>query len=277
MTPKDETACNKYDLAEDRLKSFTRSAIRTKVMLCLLDDDLNARDLEIMLETRASTLLHTVKDLMDANLVARTTQGYALTNVGRIQALILEELLSTIMALDKHQNFWLNHDMSGIPVELQMKIGMLAQSDVVEGDPVSLLKAQEYFMESVISSREIYGISPIIIPGYAEAMAVPIRNGAKVDLILTDAIIKIVLNEYRDLMKSLMEYDNFRLFRIKNDINVAFTVTDAGLYLGLFRSDGTYDIGQDLFCTGKEAIAWGVALFEHYRNLAECIKNIESF
>ena len=277
MNSKDETACDKYDLAEDKLKSFTRSAVRTKVMLCLLAGDLNARSLETELGTRASTILHTVKDMIEENVVAKTPQGYALTNVGRIQTLLLAELMNTITVLDKHQDFWLTHDISGIPVDLQMKIGMLDQSNVVVGDSIALLKAQEYFMDKVLESRKIWGVSPIIIPGYAEAMAIPIQKGAQVDLILTDTILKIVLKEYRDLMKVLLERDNFRLYRINDDIKVAFTVTDADLYMGLFRLDGTYDIGQDLYCVGDGAVAWGLDLFKYYRDLSEPLENIDIF
>jgi predicted transcriptional regulator len=277
MNSKDEASCDKYDLAEDMLKSFTRSAVRTKVMLCLLEGYLSARDLEKKLGTRTSTILHTIKDMTEEKVVAKTPQGYALTNLGRIQALLMEELVNTITALDEHQDFWLTHDMSGIPVELQMKIGMLDQLDVVEGDPIALLKAQDYFMEKVLDSREIWGVSPIIIPGYAEAMAIPARKGAQVDLILTDKILKIVSKEHCDLIKELMMRDNFRLYRIKNDIKVAFTVTDADLYLGLFRLDGTYDIGQDLFCRGKGAVAWGLDLFKYYRGLSEPVQNIDIF
>lgn len=267
----------KYDLAEDRLKSFTRSAIRTKVMLCLLAGDLNARDLEKKLGSRVSTILHTIKDMTNDKMVAKTSQGYALTNLGRIQALILMELVNTITVLDERQDFWLTHDMSGIPVEMQMKIGMLDQLDLVEGDPIALLRAQDYFMKKVLDSREIRGVSPIIIPGYAEAMAIPARKGAKVDLILTDKILKIVSKEYPDLIKELMGLDNFRLYRIKNDIKVAFTVTDADLYLGLFRLDGTYDIGQDLFCMGQGAVAWGLELFKYYRDLSEPLQDKDIF
>jgi predicted transcriptional regulator len=277
MNSKDETVCDKYDLAEDKLKSFTRSAVRTKVMLCLLAGDLNVRSLETELGTRTSTILHTVKDMINENLVAKTSQGYALTNVGRIQALLLAELMNTISVLEEHQDFWLTHDISGIPVDLQMKIGMLDQSDMVVGDSMALLKAQEYFMDKVLKSRKIWGVSPIIIPGYAEAMAIPIQKGAQVDLILTDTILKIVLKEYRDLMKVLMERDNFRLYRIKDDIKVAFTVTDADLYMGLFRLDGRYDIGQDLYCVGDGAVAWGLDLFKYYRDLSEPLEKIDLF
>jgi predicted transcriptional regulator len=266
------SASEKYDLAEAKLKAFTRSAVRTKVMLCLLEQEQNAGDLEKMIGLRTTTILHSIKDMIEEKLITKKDQVYGLTNLGRIQALILSELVSTIVTLDLQEDFWLNHYLGDIPTELQMNLGMLAQSDVIEGDPISLLKAQEYFMEKVIESREICGVSPIIVPGYAEAMAISIKNGAQVDLILTDAILKVVLKEYHDLIKGLMKQENFRLYRIEDDIKIAFTVTDAHLYLGLFRLDGTYDIGQDLFCTGKGAVAWGLDLFKHFRDLSERIK-----
>lgn len=270
------SASQTYDLAEAKLKAFTRSEVRTKVMLCLLEQEQNAGELEKKIGLRATTILHSIKDMIAEKLITKKDQVYGLTNIGRIQALILTKLVSTIVTLDQHENFWLNHDLGDIPDELQMNLGMLAQSDVIEGDSISLLKAQEYFMEKVIVSREICGVSPIIVPGYAEAMAISIKNGAQIDLILTDAILKIVLKEYGDLMKELMEHENFRLYRLENDIKVAFTVTDAHLYLGLFRLDGTYDIGQDLFCTGKGAVAWGLDLFKHYRDLSEPIESIDT-
>ena len=60
---------DKYDLAEPDLKSFTRSSIRTKVMLTLLDGAKTVGDLERIMDTRASTILHSVKSLMESRLV----------------------------------------------------------------------------------------------------------------------------------------------------------------------------------------------------------------
>lgn len=268
-------ACNKYDRADEHLKGFTRSAVRTKTLLCLNDHDMDSGDLEGELGLRATTILHSLKDMIKDGLVRKSIKGYSLTNIGKIEAILIDQLVSAILVLDEHKDFWQTHDISGIPIELITRIGLLSQTDVVAGDPIALLKAQEYFMESVIESKEIRGVSPIIIPGYAEAIATPVMNGTETDLILSDSVLKIVAKEYYGPIKELMKCENFRLYRIKDDIKVAFTVTDAHLYLGLFRLDGTYDIGQDLFCTGKGAVTWGLRLFDHYRNLSEPIIDID--
>jgi predicted transcriptional regulator len=267
-------AYDKYDLAEIHLKGFTRSAVRTKTLLCLNNHDMETYELEKELEVRATTILHSIKDMIEEGLVRKSNKGYSLTNVGKVDAMLIDQLVSTMSVLDEHRDFWLTHDISGIPTKLITRIGLLSQSDVVASDPIALLKAQEYFMEQVIESKEIHGVSPIVVPGYAEAIAAPVMKGAETDLILTDSLLKIVAREYHDAINELMNYENFRLYRIRDDIKVAFTVTDAHLYLGLFRLDGTYDIGQDLFCTGKGAVAWGFELFEYYRGISKPVKNI---
>jgi predicted transcriptional regulator len=267
-------ACDKYDLAETKLKAFTRSAVRTKVMLCLLGRELNVKDLEKEIGTRATTILHSIKDLIEENLVTKVDQGYRLTNIGRIEALILEELLGTIVVLDRHWDFWMIHDLSDIPVKLQMNLGMLVQSQLIKSNPTSLLKSHENFLAELMKSKEIYGLSSIIASGHTEVISKAVENGARVELILTQEVFRGVLKEYSDLLKRLLQSDNFYLYVLKKEIKIAFTVTDSIVSLGLYRLDGGYDLVNDLFCEGETSHAWGMELFEYYRSQSIIIKTI---
>ncbi len=267
-------ACDKYDLAETKLKAFTRSAVRTKVMLCLLERELNAGDLEKEIGLRATTILHSLKELSEEKLVIKKDRGYRLTNIGRIQALILEELISTIVVLDRHWDFWMTHDLSDIPVKLQMNLGMLVQSELIRSDPTSLLKSHEYFLAELMRSKEIHGVSPIIAPGQAEAISKAVENGAWVELILTPAVYSAVLNEHSGVLERLLRSDHFSLYVLKKDVKIAFTVTDSVLSLGLYRLDDGYDLVNDLFCEGETSHAWGMELFNNYLNQSTLIKRI---
>jgi predicted transcriptional regulator len=93
----------------------------------------------------------------------------------------------------------------------------------------------EYFLAELNKSREIYGVSPIIIPGYSETIASAVMRGARVHLILTDAILKIVVAQHQELLRDLLKLENFHLYCINNGIKVAFTVTDCVLDFGLFQ------------------------------------------
>jgi predicted transcriptional regulator len=149
---------------------------------------------------------------------------------------------------------------------------MLGKSEILRGDPVAILKTQEYFVSELIKSKEIAGVSPIIIPEYPKAIAMAVENGAKVNLILTKTILDIVIEDYRDLLNMLLKKENFKLYSIDKDVKMAFTVTDSYLSLGLFRIDGGYDVGADLNCFGGTAIEWGMELFEYYLKISELIK-----
>jgi predicted transcriptional regulator len=266
--------CNAYDLAEGQIKGFTRSSVRAKIFLCLKNGPLAVRDIEKLIETRPSTILHSVKDMIDDGLIAKTTNGYALTNIGKIQAIILNDLISCIVALDQHKDFWQSHDISGIPTELQKKIGMLTESEVFKADSISILKTQEFYLSEINKAKYIYGVSPIQGPGYAEAMASAVARGGQVNLILTNKILDIVIEENREALNGLLASDGFHLYSIEEDLTIAFTVTDRILSLGLFRLDGGYDISSDLNCTGEQALIWGKELFDYYLNRSKPITNI---
>ena len=259
------STCDNFDLAEDRLKAFTRSAVRTKIMLCLMDKEMRAGGLEKEMGIRVSTILHSMKEMVEEDLAKRSPGGYSLTNIGKVQALLLDELVSAIVALDQRKDFWLSHDISAIPNDLLSKIGMISQSEIIEADPAALLKIAEHAIAEIIKAKDIYGLSPIIVPGFSEAIIKAVENGANVNLILTENIIKEVNKQNNKEINKLLLEDNFKLYSLSGDVKVAFTVIDSLLSLGLFRTDGRYDLGNDLVCIGPSAKSWGMELFEYYR------------
>jgi len=274
MNAKIESTCDRFDQAEAKLKSFTRSAVRTKIMLCLMSGEKDAGELEEAMCLRASTILHSIKEMIDAGLIVKAARGYALTNIGRIEARLLDNLVSTIVALDQHRDFWLTHDLSGIPTDLQMKIGMLAQSERITADSSSPLRSLENFMSELAKSNEIRGFSPIIVSGFQELIADGVMRGSQIDLILTDSILNILAEKDREILRQLQKSENFRLYHIDIDARVAFTVTESLIALGLFRIKEGVDLTSELICYGENATKWGKMLFEHYRSMSEPANNI---
>jgi len=256
----------KYDLAEINLKSFTRSSVRTKVMLTLLNGSKTAAELEDLINTRSTTILHSIKSLMDADLVEKKSQEYKLTNIGKIQAIIIDDLINTIVTINQQHNFWLHHDMSAIPEELQKRIGMLGQGEIIKDSPETPLKSLEYFISALSRSRKIRGLSPVLVRGYPEAMAHVVENGADVKLIITNPVIKAIQSEHKELLDDLLDKKNFKLYLIDDDVRASFLVTESFLNLGLSRIDGSYDLGTDLVYAGDKAVLWGMMLFDHYRS-----------
>lgn len=259
-----------FEVAEKQLKGFASSKVRTKLLLNLMGGGKNTGILEKELGIRGTTILHSIKDMTENDLIKKSSSGeYSLTNIGMIQASILSDMVSSIVVIEQHRDFWLNHDISGIPKELQKRIGMLGRSQIITSDVESPLKSLEYFTTELAKSRDIHGVSPLIAPGFTELMTSLINNGANVELVLTARVLSMILEDhYNTINEFLSRYELFKLYIISDDLKVAFTVTDRFLSLGLYRLDGTYDAGNDLICIGKDAIAWGFDLFEYYKTCA---------
>lgn len=263
-----------YDLAESDLKSFTRSSVRTKLMLILLDGGKTVSELEDIMGIRSSTILHAMKSLMQSNLVERRSRGYCLTNIGRIQAMMLDDLVNTIITINEHYDFWIQHDMSGIPIELQKRIGMLGQGQAIRDTLETPLKSLDYFIEALSDSKVILGVSPVLIRGYPEAISEVVERGAHVELILTTPVLKVIIAEQRETMRDLLKKDNFTLYSIDGDVRASFTVTESFLNLGLSRMNGSYDLGTDLVYTGEKAIEWGMMLYDYYKSQSIRLKDV---
>ena len=155
---------DRYDIAEKSLKSFTRSKVRTKILLYLKDGPKGTGDLEKEMGIRNTTILHAIKGLIDSDLVDRAEKGYVLTNLGKIQAFKLNEMIDFVLALEGHRDFWRIHDISGIPIELLKKIDMLVHSEIIASDHFDPLKTQNYFLKEIVNSKNVYGVSPIMMP-----------------------------------------------------------------------------------------------------------------
>jgi len=153
--------------------------VRTKLLLNLMGGGKNTGILEKELGIRGTTILHSIKDMTENDLIKKSSSGeYSLTNIGMIQASILSDMVSSIVVIEQHRDFWLNHDISGIPKELQKRIGMLGRSQIITSDVESPLKSLEYFTTELAKSRDIHGVSPLIAPGFTELMTSLINNGA---------------------------------------------------------------------------------------------------
>lgn len=261
-----------YDLAEDQLKAFTRSEVRTKIMLLLKDTMATSGDLEEKMGIRSTTILHSMKELINSGLITKKDGAYLLTNVGKIQVLLLDRLIGAIVLLEQQEEYWLNHDLSGIPEELLAKIGMLAYSERITSDPTAPLKSLEKFMQELSKSKDIRGVSSFIAPGFPELIRTCVKSGSNVELILTNTLLAKISEDSSSMGSDLLDYPNFKLYLLDRDINIGFTVTESLLALGLWRLNGTIDLaGGELICIGEDATVWGRELFDYYKSRSKPI------
>lgn len=236
-------------------------------------NELNTKKLGLELDVYQSSISHVLRDLIEDGLVAKTIHGYKLTNLGEIQINLIDYLNKTLESLEENKDFFLTHNMKGIPVIYQAHIGMIYSQREYLNDDISMpYEKQEYLVEHLNNCREIRCMLSAVTSDCVKSISNSVKKGADVELILSDKIQQTLRRDYIHLLKDILVYDNLKTYRIK-EVNFSLWVTESNLFLGLHRSDGYYDLENIIICKNENGLAWGNMVFNHYKNKAKFINN----
>jgi predicted transcriptional regulator len=260
---------SKLKRMQTTLRLATCSELRRDIFIALQAGKKALRELRDELSVSSTTAIHALRELEKDNLIFQDgDRDYALTKIGGVIALKLSDFVDAIDVLKKHEEFWLTHDLSGIPPHLLEKIGALRGSSLLKIDALQL--PHDEFINLLCQSKWVKGISPIYFSDYAMRLNELINVHCDVQLILTvDVLNKFIDSIGLDDLKNGISQGNLQMSLTKEEVNVAFTVADNFVSLGLFRLDGTYDLTVDLISHDREAINWGIKLFEYYQQKAD--------
>ena len=263
-----EDILNCYDYVKEDLKFQGISSVRIKIMISLSEGPKKTKDLRELTGIPSSTLLHGINELEKQKLISRKGDDFFLSEIGHISTLKLADMIKIRELLKNTKKLWINHDIEAIPQNLLIKIGDLSSSNLIENKPDDMLNTHRTYIQLVSSSKEIKGISPIFYPDYIETFAEVLKGNACVELILTKEILEKTINSLNstDLseFKRLISEKKLKIWEIKEDIKIAFTVTDNSMILSLFSADGIYDPNLILVSDQDDAITWGNKLFNYY-------------
>jgi predicted transcriptional regulator len=238
-----------------------KSGLKLDIMLSLLDGEKKLAEIKKTVQTRETTILHVLKEFEQLQLTKKSGGMYQLTSLGLLEARVCKGCCLGFEVLKKYKDFWLTHDVSGIPPPLMMKIGALAESTLVKSEGVNLQKVHESFLSLLLSSKCIKGVSPIFHPDYIAAFKQLISGGCRVDLIVTSEVFqKIQTDPQHELLERYVAEGKLGLF-LNDSLKFALTVTEKNVSLGLFSLSGEYDYSNDLICSGEEGLEWGKQLF----------------
>lgn len=243
------------------------SDLRKNILLCLNEGNKSLGDLRDDLKISSTTAIHAIRELEKSDITFQDkNKKYSLTNIGKILALKLLDFSNAGEVLKKHDRFWLDHDLSGIPQYQMEKIGWLKDSNLVVIDPLDLVKTFGSYLTFIKTAKWIKGVSPIYSSDYEKIFKEVIENNISIQLILTIAVFKRLTDAIGlDILNDLIRNYPLEIFISNENIKVALTISDAYLSFGLFSNNGVYDVTQDLSSTNEFAIRWGYELFEYYR------------
>lgn len=247
------------------LKAFAGSRPRTAAMIALRDGPKNIGELAQATGLVDTAIFHAIKPIIAEGIIERDRGRYSLTHIGQIEARLIARMEGVLAVLEENPAFWRGHDLSSIPDFLQDRLGALRGAKCYQDDRDTTLNSQTAFLEAVERATEMYGISGIIAPGYAEMIIAALEKGTQVELILTRGVIE---NIPADALAVAQSYPNFRLYQIE-EAKIGFTVTNELISLALYDLSGSYDPQMDLICGGARAVAWGRELWREYKGKAK--------
>lgn len=267
-----ETIIKFYESIKDDLKFHSISSVRVKIMISLNEEPMKTKDLRKLIGIQSSTIIHGIKELEKQNLVSRKGDYYYLSETGKIMALKLIDIIRTLITLKNFEKLWLNHEIDSIPQYLLKDIGYLSNLELVESEKIDIFRPHGAYMQVILGSKKIRGVSPIFYPDYVNNFKNMIENGISVELILTSTILRKTIgsidpNDLAYLTKVLSE-ETLKIWEIEEEVKVAFTITDKFTVLGLFFLNGSYDSTKLLIGDHDDAIIWSNRLFEYYRGKA---------
>ena len=188
-----------YEEIKDNLKFYGISSVRMKIMISLNDGPKKTKHLRKLIGIQSSTILHGINELEKQKIVLRKGDYYYLSEIGQILTPKLIDTIKMLTVLKNNQKLWLNHQIDTIPHDLLMEIGDLSNSQFIESDNTDIFKIHEIYLDMIKQTEEIRGISPFFHLDFIETFLNILNNGVKVELILTDLILKKTIKYFHQV------------------------------------------------------------------------------
>ncbi len=266
---------SKRSAIENTLRLAACSDLRRGILISLSEGKKALSELRDALSVSSTTAIHALRELGRENLVSQDNdRDYMLTKIGEVIALKLTDFVDAIEVLKKHEDFWLEHDLSGIPPHLIEKIGALNNSILIADMPTEFFKSHTTFLQILEAANEVRGIYPFFHLEYLKVIEELVkRKRIDVELIVTNEVLDNIVGvvETEEAFKNFFHEPNFALFATDKDLKIALSLTDSVFYLGLFDDNGAYDYNRALISDAKKALSWGRELHAHYRQLSEAV------
>ena len=236
-------------------------------------------EIKTLLEVSPTAFLPQIKRLTDSDIVIQKNSSYELTDMGE-QVFKKVQSLVNVLTLLERDNYWIEHDLSGIPQYLLDRIGDLKDCKLVEADPSQIFEPRTELLNFFSSSRFLMVFSSFYRPEFLPLYTKLGRLESEVTLIFTESVLEKFLYNYEKKIRKLSTMKNTELFVYNDEVKLAeLMVSDRGMMISLFDSNGRF-YHNYMSCSEPEAVNWAKELFEFYKSRAWRIdseKSIDNF
>ncbi len=255
------------DYQPDDVKFLVASHVRMKILLSLYDGPKKLGYLREATGIASSTLIHGLRQLEEKKWLVRKGDNSYLTSKGKVVLLNLIKLMEKFKTFDIQLNFWKNHNLNGIPLDLQKDVDALRESYLVEVTLDNLEEPFTRYIQLLSEAKNINAVLPVLFSRHTDAIHKILLKGGSAKLILAEDIFKQFMEQFdwNELNKYIKSGD-LEIMVISDNLEIACVVSDIFVSLGLFFEDGVYDTSRLLMGHDMEALSWGNKLFQYYES-----------
>ncbi len=259
----------------DLLSLISYSEKRKNLLILLQEGPKTLSEIKSRLRVTATGMLPQIRKLEKRNLVKQVKKEYMLTELGEVITMYFTPLIKTLRVIEDNEEFWATHDLSAIPLHLLKRISELGECKLVESSLKDWFDVHKPFIENLMKSKWIVGISPAYHPEYPPFFRKLGESGIPLSLIFTKVVFERLKRDYGgEELQQFLKLENVKLFVSNQNIRLASATTDCFFSLSLFFKDGGYDSERDLYSFEPSAVNWGRELFEYYLKGAEQITKL---
>lgn len=256
-----------------------RSQKRRDLLLLLGEKPRTMEEIKALLDVSPTAILPQIKRLTDSDLVIQKNGSYELTDMGD-QVFKKAQSLVNVLILLERDNYWIEHDLSGIPQYLLDRIGDLKDCKLAEANPSQIFEPSTELLKFFSSSRYLMVFSSFYRPEFLPLYTRLGRRDSDVTLIFTESVLEKITQNYEKKIRKLAKLQNTELFVCNDGIKLAeLMVSDRGMMISLFDSNGRFYYDY-MYCSKPEAVDWARELFESYKSRSwqiESEKEIDNF
>lgn len=254
------------------LSLLTFSEKRRDILLLLLEKPCNLATIRKKFQVTSPEIAPRIREMEEANMIYKdhATKMYTLTPTGKIVVNAFRPFMDMIELIEKNEDFWNDHDLSGIPAYLLERLADLKDCEFYI-DKLDNIYDSHWSYDQLAKSSIIKGVTSIYMPTHPSIIMQALENKAPVYLIVTNNVYKKLQKDCSDDLKTYLNSANTELYLLES-VKIAFVVTNSFFSLSLFFKSGNYDPRVDLVCHDEKGIKWGNDLFQYYVSKAEKVK-----
>lgn len=249
-----------------------RSAVRAGVVCALADGPATAEELLAELSVSRSGVYKALGELAERDLVTQSGDDlWAMTGPGRLVADELDRH-EWVESLLEHRDYWLNHDLSGLPDRFRRRLPALRNAELLRNPANRPRYLEGYWLDRMPEADRLWVGSRVVHEPYADAMDEQAAPDSETRLIVHGPLLE------RFLEREAIDYETFAAnvpdpveARVA-DLPCSFMLTEEVFTLSLPDHDGEYD--QDSVLVGRDdaALRFGEEFVSVYWERASSIE-----